>query len=698
MEENYKSNLLSPEAEATTQEYQNNKCVETSDESGKFVEEVSSQEVFELFRTPAKFQPRQQRKKTPKRKFDNFNSYSDSECEPRLRTPSGQPLSNSVGNLKSLLESKGCGVSNKFENSQRSKSVGHDEESVNADKSEASSEIDAWRGTSQPELEKQTVLNSNYHDESVGATVKRIRIDQSKLSLIPEGSQDQEFSKQTNMKEVLNAIEKMGEKMKQAVADNTGVEAIKAKSNSTDSPQADGDSNPEVMDVRIVISMLADLKVQIEEGMRAKTADDVSSAGADTEYRAKLQQISSQLTICEAKQKHMIDTMARMSDLIEELQIKNEVYENSNAKRMLILSGLETDTKKYVAKRQIIEFIHDEVGINTRLDDFYFIGNSSPREIVLIFPSISDQCEVYSNRFNLKDIVNKDGKKFYLREFKRSKHVELAKKGAAIEALTADEGGVNQQVVKTVRDDIYVGDDKYTPQVVPPDPTKVLQYSLPELNRIMSIPLHKGKKLECNGNFFTPYTVCVSTYKEIQDAYMKIRLNHADARHIVCAWSIPGSKVYEATDCCDDEDHGSALPILNLFKSSEITFRAVYVVRKCGKKLNEQRIPMYLQAAREVIQKYPENLITKKIDTIKTADGGEADSGAKKTYAKVAASPPSYRGRGGQRGRGRRAGGRQRGGRGGRPKRIEDNTPKRTYSYGSNTEPTPRGTPSPGPL
>ena len=138
-------------------------------------------------------------------------------------------------------------------------------------------------------------------------------------------------------------------------------------------------------------------------------------------------------------------------------------------------------------------------------------------------------------------------------------------------------------------------------------------------------------------------------------------------------------KKYEAIDCCDDEDHGSALPILNLIQASEITFRAVYVVRKCGKKLNEQRIPMYLQAAKEVLQKYPENSITKKVDRVNTVDEGTADKFAKKTYAKVAASPPNYRGRGGLRGRGRGNGGRQRGGRGGRSRRTEDDIPKRTY-------------------
>ena len=44
-----------------------------------------------------------------------------------------------------------------------------------------------------------------------------------------------------------------------------------------------------------------------------------------------------------------------------------------------------------------------------------------PRDIVLIFATISDQKAVYSSRFNLKDIVNSQGKKVLLERVSKCK-------------------------------------------------------------------------------------------------------------------------------------------------------------------------------------------------------------------------------------------------------------------------------------
>ena len=67
--------------------------------------EVST-DVYDLFKTPSKFQPKASRsKRTPKRKFNEEHSLSDSECDKnRPRTPSGHPYSASVGSIKFMFE------------------------------------------------------------------------------------------------------------------------------------------------------------------------------------------------------------------------------------------------------------------------------------------------------------------------------------------------------------------------------------------------------------------------------------------------------------------------------------------------------------------------------------------------------------------------------------------------------------------
>ena len=170
---------------------------------------------------------------------------------------------------------------------------------------------------------------------------------------------------------------------------------------------------------------------------------------------------------------------------------------------------------------------------------------------------------------------------------------------------------VEKADVTLQKDKIYVGDRQYTPQVKPPDPTEVLRFSLPRLNEVMSINIHCGSKETIQDNSFQAYMIAASSYTKIQDAYMKLRMNHADARHIICAWRVPGLHQYECNDHCDDQDYGASKQLLELMTENDINCTAIFVVRYCGEKLYSQRNQMYIRAAVDVIQKHPWNPITK---------------------------------------------------------------------------------------
>ena len=164
-------------------------------------------------------------------------------------------------------------------------------------------------------------------------------------------------------------------------------------------------------------------------------------------------------------------------------------------------------------------------------------------------------------------------------------------------------------------------------------------------------------------NKFTAYTVCSNSTEEIQEMYSYIRLNHADARHIVCVWSICGTEKYTDEDYCEDEETGVGAPLLKILKDNNIKSRAVFIVRKCGEKLNDKRVYHYVQVLKEIVKKHAENIISGQTDAI-------LDPTQPQTYAGAVKSPPpnkenGYRGRGQRRNRGRGRGRGQGGGRGG---------------------------------
>ena len=65
----------------------------------------------------------------------------------------------------------------------------------------------------------------------------------------------------------------------------------------------------------------------------------------------------------------------------------------------------------------------------------------------------------------------------------------------------------------------------------------------------------------------------------IRDAYLKLREQHGDARHIICAYWLPGNNYTVLQDYVNDEEFKAGKKLLNLLKAAEIYNRAVFVVR-----------------------------------------------------------------------------------------------------------------------
>ena len=63
-------------------------------------QESTGEKVYDIFRSPISCQPKNQRKRTPKRKYDENSDKN------RPRTPSGQVIGVSVENLKALIEKR----------------------------------------------------------------------------------------------------------------------------------------------------------------------------------------------------------------------------------------------------------------------------------------------------------------------------------------------------------------------------------------------------------------------------------------------------------------------------------------------------------------------------------------------------------------------------------------------------------------
>ena len=237
---------------------------------------------------------------------------------------------------------------------------------------------------------------------------------------------------------------------------------------------------------------------------------------------------------------------------------------------------------------------------------------------------------MFQNIDKIKNLQNTRGKKIYIRQFTTQRQIEQRKKSQQVADMMAQEDQVDQAEVSIEGDKIYIGEHQYHKKVQPPDPTHVLRLPLGKLNEIMATQVDRTDAITVDDNVFTPYSMCTTDYKQIENAYMKLRLNHAEAKHIVCAWNIPGPKPFESIDNCDDGDHGMGYMIQKLMMTNSITHRVIFIVRNVGYKLNDKRAETYIKAAKAAIMKHPMNHLINKTQTV-TEEVEEKES----TYARA---------------------------------------------------------------
>ena len=152
-----------------------------------------------------------------------------------------------------------------------------------------------------------------------------------------------------------------------------------------------------------------------------------------------------------------------------------------------------------------------------------------------------------------------------------------------------------------------------------PEPTDLLKLTTVELDEIMETKVLKGPQIRDKDSIFIPYGIDVDNFEYIRKAYLKLKLVHAAARHIVCAYHLPGpdSQKHLNSDSCDDQENGVGARLLQEITENNIFNKAIFVVRYCGKeKLAENRHSAYIDAVRQLLEQKPYNEILQKKQTL----------------------------------------------------------------------------------
>ena len=116
-----------------------------------------------------------------------------------------------------------------------------------------------------------------------------------------------------------------------------------------------------------------------------------------------------------------------------------------------------------------------------------------------------------------------------------------------------------------------------------------------KVEETFAMDITKGKEHSADGNTFIPYYIPAISTEPIQKAYLHVKLQHPSARHIVCAYRIPGYPVHEYNDYQDDEEHGCGSKLIQVMEKNNLTHCAIFIARYCStKKIGEDRFKVLL--------------------------------------------------------------------------------------------------------
>ena len=103
------------------------------------------------------------------------------------------------------------------------------------------------------------------------------------------------------------------------------------------------------------------------------------------------------------------------------------------------------------------------------------------------------------------------------------------------------------------------------------------------------------------------------TLQEVEAGYIKVSKEHADALHIMCAYRLLGTDHPRLQSYSDDNEAGGGRVLLQMLTHSEITHRAVFVIRYYGNKhLGPSRFQTIETAAKSAITRSAMNTILNK--------------------------------------------------------------------------------------
>ena len=372
-----------------------------------------------------------------------------------------------------------------------------------------------------------------------------------------------------------------------------------------------GDSDPDkleeskVMDVQLVMKMFQGIQAQLmvykEQTGQEKIKEIEEQHQVQTDEITRLQ---TELKTYKSKQQLLTGVVQRMSSEMSELANRVMKLERANMRGNVVLTGLETKGTRRQCITDVEQFFQQELGVSCAVNDVSTMTTSTTPMAIISLADPQDKFRLLANAKKLKGLVNEDGKGFFLNEhLPAALNEERMRLRDIVMANNAQEER-NQLEMSIKSGKLTIENKTYKKKVNPPSVEDILSLKDREMSMALAIKLTTGKPEVVDGNSFTRFTKAVNTYEEIRLAYYKMKLSYPEARHIICAYSIPGKEKHYVQDFCDDGDSGCGCSLFAAMKRSNLQNRVFFVTRHSSRnKIGSKCFAAVTKAAESALNK-----------------------------------------------------------------------------------------------
>ena len=140
----------------------------------------------------------------------------------------------------------------------------------------------------------------------------------------------------------------------------------------------------------------------------------------------------------------------------------------------------------------------------------------------------------------ISNLKNKDGRRYIFQDYYTPKVNETRGRYQQIFDMYQD-NPAQQEKMEVTKKGLAIGKQTYQKKIQTPTVNEVLKMDLQDLREALSVKIGQSDQINEQGSAFLGFTISAKSFEEIRKAYIKLKIVHAGARHIVCAYSIPGT-------------------------------------------------------------------------------------------------------------------------------------------------------------